>query len=107
MGRHPARFAAVAGIAMAALAIAAFSFKPGGTGTAQPLPWRACLAGYTPPDNNASMDFSSLTIPYNPTGDPTKVMRDYHDYMQYDQSTQGHLNSDGLCFVKRNYPSPD
>ena len=28
------------------------------------------------------------------------------DYMTYDQSTQGHLNSDGLCFVDRHYPSP-
>jgi hypothetical protein len=33
-------------------------------------------------------------------------MRDYADYMTYDQSTQGHLNSDGLCFVSRHYPSP-
>ena len=31
----------------------------------------------------------------------------YYDYMQYDQSTQGHLNSDGLCFVDRHYPSPE
>jgi hypothetical protein len=33
-------------------------------------------------------------------------MRDYADYLTYNQSTQGHLNSDGLCFVSRNYPSP-
>jgi hypothetical protein len=34
------------------------------------------------------------------------LMRDYADYMTYNQSTQGHFNSDGLCFVQRHYPSP-
>ena len=72
----------------------------------QKLPWRSCLSTYTPPNNNAQMGFDSLTIPYNPAGDPATSMRDYADFMAYDQSTQGHLNSDGLCFVKRNYPSP-
>jgi hypothetical protein len=71
-----------------------------------PLPWRACEASYTPPNTNAQMGFDSLSVPHNPTGDPASVMRDYNDYMRYDQSTQGHLNSDGLCFVKRHYPSP-
>ena len=33
-------------------------------------------------------------------------LRDYYDFATYNQSTQGHLNSDGLCFVKRNYLSP-
>jgi hypothetical protein len=71
-----------------------------------PLPWRACDADYMPPNMNPQMGFDSLSIPYNPKGDPSMVMRDYRDYMRYDQSTQGHLNSDGLCFVARNYPSP-
>ncbi len=74
------------------------------------LPWRWCssatTAVYTPPDNNAQMHFDSLSIREVPGGDPTKVMHDYLDYMNYDQSTQGHLNSDGLCYVGRNYPSP-
>jgi len=73
---------------------------------ANPLPWRSCLSTYTPPNNNPQMGFDSLTIPYSPTGDPATSMHDYHDYMTYEQSTQGHLNSDGLCFVKRNYTSP-
>ncbi len=72
----------------------------------KPLPWRACLPSYTPPNADPQMGFDSLTIPYDPTGDPTTAMRDYADYLTYDQSTQGHLNSDGLCFVARNYPSP-
>lgn len=71
-----------------------------------PLPWRACDASYTPPNTSAQMGFDSLSIPHNASGDPASVMRDYADYMRYDQSTQGHLNSDGLCYVKRHYPSP-
>ena len=70
------------------------------------LPWRSCLSTYTPPNSNAQMGFDSLTVPYNPSGDPSTSMRDYFDYMTYDQSTQGHLNSDGLCFVNRHYSSP-
>ena len=27
--------------------------------------------------------------------------------MTYNQSTQGHLNSNGLCFVERHYAFPD
>ena len=72
----------------------------------KPLPWRACDPGYTPPNTSAQMGFDSLSIPHNPSGDPASVMRDYQDYMRYDQSTQGHLNSDGLCYVQRHYPSP-
>ncbi len=71
-----------------------------------PLPWRWCDSMYTPPNMNMQMRFDSLSIPHNPAGDPSMVMRDYQDYMRYDQSTQGHLNSDGLCFVARHYPSP-
>lgn len=71
-----------------------------------PLPWRACLSTYTPPNQNPQMAFDSLTIPYTPGGNPATSMRDYNDYMTYNQSTQGHLNSDGLCFVRRHYSSP-
>jgi hypothetical protein len=71
-----------------------------------PLPWRACLPSYALP--SGQMGFDSGTIQYNPnpTADPTRYLRDYADYMAYNQSTQGHLNSDGLCFVQRRYPSP-
>jgi hypothetical protein len=70
------------------------------------LPWRSCVSDYTPPNQSMGMGFDSLGIAFDPTGDPTMVMRDYADYLTYDQSTQGHLNSDGLCFVQRHYPSP-
>ena len=52
------------------------------------------------------MSFDSQGIPFEPGGDPTTTLRDYRDFMTYAQSTQGHLNADGLCFVRRNYPSP-
>ncbi len=70
------------------------------------LPWRACDPAYVPPNQSPQMGFDSLAIPYRPGGDPATGIRDYFDYMGYDQSTQGHLNSDGLCFVRRGYPSP-
>jgi len=76
----------------------------------RPLPWRSCTDFTPPPDGSTTMHFLSVSgnrvIPYNPSGDPTQVMRDYLDYMTYNQSTQGHLNANGLCAVKRNYPSP-
>ena len=75
-------------------------------GDGKPLPWRSCVASYTPPNTSMAMNFDSQGIVYNPNGDPNKVLRDYTDYATYNQSTQGHLNSDGLCFVKRHYPSP-
>jgi hypothetical protein len=78
------------------------AFKFGSTA----LPWRACLPGYTPPNTNPQMGFDSLNIPHNPSGSPSTSMRDYADYMAYTEATEGHLNSDGLCFVQRHYPSP-
>ena len=32
--------------------------------------------------------------------------RNYADYVTYQQSTQGHLNADGLCAVERKFASP-
>lgn len=71
-----------------------------------PLPWRSCLASYTPPNRSIAMNFDTQGVPFNPLGDPTRVLRDYADYMTYNLSTQGHLNSDGLCFVQRRYSAP-
>lgn len=72
----------------------------------KPLSWRSCDPSYTPPDNSPVMHFDTQGIPYDPAGDPKRTLRDFADYVTYNQSTQGHLNSDGLCYVKRNYPSP-
>jgi hypothetical protein len=73
------------------------------------LNWRYCMA--PPTDVHAkfsgAMKFDAQNLGHAVGGDPSTGLRDYYDYSTYDQSTQGHLNSDGLCYVKRNYPSPD
>jgi hypothetical protein len=71
------------------------------------LQWRYCIA--PPTDVHAqfsgAMAFDAHGVPACTNG-PSTGLCDYHDFTTYDQSTQGHLNSDGLCFVRRNYPSP-
>jgi hypothetical protein len=62
---------------------------------AQPLPWRSCITGQTWPGDDPQMGFDDLGT----------TVADLSAYMTYNQSTQGHLNSDGLCFVQRNYQS--
>jgi hypothetical protein len=82
------------------------------------MPWRDCEPmDYTPPGNGA-MSFSTLSVPQNPNGvctgttpadfstDNCPAIRDYYDYIRYNQSTQGHLNSQGLCYIDRQYPAP-
>jgi hypothetical protein len=69
-----------------------------------PLPWRSCLSSYTP--QPGTMRFDARTVPVTPGGSPDQGLRDYRDFMTYNQSTQGHLNADGLCFGVRRYPSP-
>jgi hypothetical protein len=74
---------------------------------ARSLKWRSCVdaSRYTLP-TTPTMGFDARSVPINPTAAPSSALRDYYDYFTYNQSTQGHLNSDGLCYVKRNYPSP-
>jgi hypothetical protein len=83
------------------------------------MPWRSCAPAslYTPPSNGA-MSFSTLDVPQNPKGvctgvtgvdsskDNCPAIRDYYDYIRYTQSTQGHLNSQGLCYIDRQFPAP-
>jgi hypothetical protein len=64
------------------------------------LPWRWCTWSgetsdqmYAPPTSNPQMAFDDTGI----------TQPDYYSYMLWNQSTQGHLNADGICFVKRNY----
>ncbi len=92
-------------------------FAPFTDRTGSPLPWRSCETLYTPPGTGA-MSFSTLSVPQNPGGACTGVtgqdfskdhcpaIRDYYDYLRYTQSTQGHLNSQGACFVDRQFPAP-
>jgi hypothetical protein len=53
-----------------------------------------------------AMRFDPGGVPHATNGNPATGLRDYYDFSTYDQSTQGHLNADGLCFVHRRYPSP-
>ena len=78
--------------------------------TGKALPMRSCVdtTFYTPPyPVGQQLHFDPLKVPVDTTGtDPSKALRDYFDYIRYTQSTQGHLISQGLCFVSRNFPSP-
>ena len=71
--------------------------------------WRYCID--PPTDVHAkftgAMRFDPHGVPSATGNDPATGLRDYADFATYNQSTQGHLNSDGLCYVQRNYPSPD
>jgi hypothetical protein len=74
------------------------------------LPMRSCVDAslYTPPyPVGQQLHFDALKVPVDATSnDPSTAIRDYYDYVRYTQSTQGHLNSQGLCFVARNFPAP-
>jgi hypothetical protein len=73
-----------------------------------PLPFRTCVSSayYTPP-SMGQMFFNPLKVPVDIDGpNPSVALRDYYDYIRYTQATQGHLNSQGLCFIARQYPSP-
>jgi hypothetical protein len=73
------------------------------------LDWRYCIE--PPTDVHAKftgpMRFDPQSVPHAPGSDAATGLRDYYDFATYDQSTQGHLNSDGLCYAQRNYPSPN
>lgn len=73
------------------------------------LTWRYCIEPPTDVHSKfvGAMRFDPQSVPHAVGQDPASGLRDYYDFATYDQSTQGHLNSDGLCFVKRNYPSPE
>jgi hypothetical protein len=74
------------------------------------LPWRTCDPNYQDPNGGSrigQMHFDPVLVPHCTGNNPATGLCDYDDYSTYNQSTQGHWNgSDGLCFVKRNYPSP-
>jgi hypothetical protein len=69
------------------------------------VPWRTCDGFYTPP-GMGPLSFDTTGIQVSRTGDAGQDIHDLYDFMTYNQSTQGHLNSDGLCFVERHYLSP-
>jgi hypothetical protein len=72
------------------------------------LQWRYCID--PPTDAHAKltgpMSFQPENVPHCVGANRATGLCDYYDFSTYDQSTQGHANGDGLCFVKRGYPSP-
>jgi hypothetical protein len=82
--------------------IAPFKDKSGAT-----IPWRWCLADAVPTNPpTGGLTFDTLRISFNPGGSADSAIRDFYDYTLYNHSTWGHLNADGLSFVKRGYASP-
>lgn len=75
----------------------------------KPVAWRYCVEPATDvhPKLVGAMRFDPHGVPAATSNDPASGLRDYADFATYNQSTQGHLNSDGLCYVRRNYASPD
>lgn len=70
-----------------------------------PLPFRNCDGSALPVGKQ--LRFDSGSVPVDPGAKASSALRDYRDFIQYVQSTQGHLNGgEGLCYVERRYPSP-
>jgi hypothetical protein len=72
------------------------------------LNWRYCIDPAIDVHDpfTGAMAFDPQSVPHATGGDAASGLRDYYDFATYNQSTQGHLNSDGLCAVERHYPSP-
>jgi hypothetical protein len=75
--------------------------------TGAPIPWRTCDASYYTPTGMGQLHFDPLKVNVTIGGtDPKTGLRNYYDFIRYTQATQGHLNSQGLCYIDRQYPSP-
>jgi hypothetical protein len=57
------------------------------------LPWRNCVGSNFIPPDGGTMHFADVA---------GATIANYAEYMTFIQRTQGHLNSDGLCYVKPN-----
>jgi hypothetical protein len=68
------------------------------------LPWRSCVADK--PVKPGGRRFDSGSVPVDPKASAESAFRSYADYVTYQQSTQGHLNADGLCAVERRFAAP-
>ncbi|MBX3205236.1 MAG: hypothetical protein KF764_09210 [Labilithrix sp.] len=68
------------------------------------LPWRSCIAAK--PVKSGARRFDSGSVAVNPNAAPESALRNYADYVTYQQSTQGHLNAAGLCAVERKFAAP-
>jgi hypothetical protein len=76
-------------------------------GTGAAIPWRSCSTAYYTPTGTGQLHFDPLKVNVTIGGtDPAVGLRSYYDFIRYTQATQGHLNSQGLCYIARQYPSP-
>ena len=77
-------------------------------GLGGPVDWRYCID--PPTDVHAAftgpMTFDRESVPRAANAADPTGLHDYYDLTTYNQSTQGHLNADGLCAIQRHYPSP-
>jgi hypothetical protein len=65
------------------------------------LPIRFCGAAQAGEPTSGQLRYDPTTVPVGAAG-----LKDLYDYMQYNTSTFGHLNADGLCFPSRDFPAP-
>ena len=57
------------------------------------LPWRNCVgSSFTPPDTSSMHFLNTAGV----------KLRNFAEFMTFNQRTQGHFNSDGLCYVRAN-----
>lgn len=74
-------------------------------GAGQPVPLRSCDGSPLP--KGKQLRFDTGTVPVDRGSPRSQALHDLRDFVQYVQSTQGHLNGgEGLCYVQRAYPSP-
>jgi hypothetical protein len=66
-----------------------------------PMPTRFCGTAQAGEPTAGQLRYDPTTVPVGAAG-----LKDLYDYMQYNASTFGHLNADGLCFPARNFPAP-
>ena len=71
------------------------------------------MVGMTKSDHSLSVGqgpWASAKATYRMEADaspnPAVGLRNYYDFIRYTQATQGHLNSQGLCYIARQYPAP-
>jgi hypothetical protein len=87
------------------------SFQAFADANDEPLPFRNCddnggTTGYVPL-GTGQMFYDPLQVSVCIGEDmPGSCLGSYYDFIRYSQSTQGHLNSQGFCFIDRQYPSP-
>jgi hypothetical protein len=70
------------------------------------LPWRTCDPSFFQAPMG-QLHFDPLKVNVTIGGsDAATGLRDNYDFIRYTQATQGHLNSQGICHIDRQYPSP-